>query len=81
MEPTGRLFSQGGILSKDWFSRQAVEQGGRWKVPAQGQRACALTDRVCSEPHFNKVTAPLALPTDLIVLRFYGGKVKNNIQM
>lgn len=76
MEPTSHIFSQGGILSKDWFSDKLWNKERQVKGACPRAKARALTDRVCSEPHFNKVTAPLALPTDLIVLSFYGGKVK-----
>lgn len=74
MEPTSQIFSQGGILSKDWFSDKLRNK--ERQVKRARQKACALTDRVCSKPHFNKVMAALALPTDLTVLSFYGGKVK-----
>ena len=76
MEPTSHIFSQGGILSKDWFSDKLWNKERQVKGARRRAKACALTDRVCSEPCFNKVIAALALPTDLIVLSFYGGKVK-----
>lgn len=64
MEPTSQMFSQGGILSRDWFSDklQNKEEVGGWNVPAERAKAYDITDRDCSEPHFNKVTANLALP-------------------
>lgn len=55
---------------------QAAEQGEAGETCPPKGKACALTDRVCLKPHFNKVMAALALPTDLNVLSFYGGKVK-----
>ena len=68
MEPTSHMFAQGGILSKDWFSDKLWNKERQVKCAHQRAKACALTD--------SKVTAALALPTDLIVLSFYGGQVK-----
>lgn len=43
MEPTSQMFSQGGILSRDWFSDKL--QNKQRKVKHVHQRAHGITDR------------------------------------
>lgn len=55
------MFSQGGILSKDWFSDKLWNKERQVKYAHQRAKACALTDRVCSESHFSKVDGCLGI--------------------
>lgn len=65
MEPTSQIFSQGGILSKDWFSDklQNKEKYRKQATKKAKRQVSQMTD--CFEPCFNRAAANLALPNDL----------------
>lgn len=68
MEPTSQIFSQGGILSRDWFSDklQNKERFMKIRPPKKQMYMCQVTE--CREVGFNMAVANWALPTALILM-------------